>query len=221
MNVDGRTPTSLTKVIRTGEDLLDVQFHSDFVSALLAACFDSVHIVQEVCRRCLRAEGIFQTQDKPTSVGVGANVPEMIAAVVDEQGGRFNGFLMNFAGQFPADRPRNSSLDRLRHPKQHNRPAPRRATAPGISRLIKSRHQRGNDLNNGNITQALISASSLQVKKNIRPIIIDYYTTNRNLHVVDRSFLIWLDSQTRDELFQDLGIQFLLCRSPIRLTRTI
>ena len=131
VDVDAWTPELLTKVIRTGEDLLDVQFHSDFVSALLAACFDSVHIVQEVCRRCLRAEGIFQTQDKPTSVGVGANVPEMIAAVVDEQGGRFNGFLMNFADGFQQtdlEIPRWIVFVIL---KQHNRPAPRRATAPG------------------------------------------------------------------------------------------
>jgi hypothetical protein len=55
-------------------------------------------------------------------------------------------------------------------------------------------------LNPGNITQALISASSLQVRKNIRPIIIDYDTTNRNLQVVDKSFLIWLASQDRGEL---------------------
>jgi len=75
-----------------------------------------------------------------------------------------------------------------------------------ISRVIKSKHPRGDDLNNGNITQALISASSLQVKKNIRPIIVDYDTTNRNLQVVDKGFLIWLASQSRDDLIVDLGL---------------
>ena len=44
----------------------------------------------------------------------------------------------------------------------------------------KTYHPKGNDLNTGNITQALISASSLQVKKDTRPIVIDYDTTNRN-----------------------------------------
>jgi hypothetical protein len=38
-----------------------------------------------------------------------------------------------------------------------------------ISKLIKTAHPKGQALNPGNITQALISASSLQVKKNIRP----------------------------------------------------
>lgn len=73
-----------------------------------------------------------------------------------------------------------------------------------ISRTIKANHPKGNDLNNGNITQALISASSLQVRKNIRPIIIDYDTTNRNLQVVDKGFLIWLGSRDRADLIADL-----------------
>jgi hypothetical protein len=74
-----------------------------------------------------------------------------------------------------------------------------------ITHIIKAAHVRGNELNTGNITQALISASALQVKKDIRPIIIDYDTTNKILQVVDKGFLIWLDSRDRQELLEDLG----------------
>ena len=73
-----------------------------------------------------------------------------------------------------------------------------------ISRSIRAHHPKGDNINPGNITQALISASSLQVKKNIRPIIIDYDTTNRNLQVVDKGFLIWLASQNRQELIEEI-----------------
>jgi hypothetical protein len=58
------------------------------------------------------------------------------------------------------------------------------------------------DLNVGNITQALQSAASLQVKKDIKPIILDYDQTNTKLNVVDRGFLIWLDNQDRDGLLE-------------------
>jgi hypothetical protein len=75
-----------------------------------------------------------------------------------------------------------------------------------ISRKIKSAHPKGDALNNGNITQALNSASSLQVKKNIRPIVVGYDGSNRNLHVVDKGFLIWLASQNVDELLEDLSL---------------
>lgn len=75
-----------------------------------------------------------------------------------------------------------------------------------ISKIIKSAHPSGGNLNNGNITQILTVASSLQNKKNIRPLVIDYDGTNRNLHVVDKGFLIWLGSQNRERLLEDLGL---------------
>jgi hypothetical protein len=43
--------------------------------------------------------------------------------------------------------------------------------------------------------------ASLQVgKMAIKPIILNYDETNRRLSVVDRSFLIWIQHQDRDEL---------------------
>lgn len=165
-----------------------------------------MHIVQEVCRRGLRAEDIFNTQDKLKIIGTATSARKLIRQVVDEQGGRYNGFLMNFADGFQQtdlEMPKwivyailQSSLEQLSGGLRLRE----------ISRVIKSKHPRGDDLNNGNITQALISASSLQVKKNIRPIIVDYDTTNRNLQVVDKGFLIWLASQSRDDLIVDLGL---------------
>ena len=75
-----------------------------------------------------------------------------------------------------------------------------------LTRMIRDRHPRGAKLNQGNITQALGSATSLQGEKGIRPIVIDYDGTNRNLHVVDKSFLIWLALQDREDLIEDLDL---------------
>ena len=76
-----------------------------------------------------------------------------------------------------------------------------------VSALIKRKHPMRQQLNEGNITQALQNASSLQVQKSIRPIIFDYDQTTRVLNVVDRSFLIWLAHQNRSELLSELGIE--------------
>lgn len=54
----------------------------------------------------------------------------------------------------------------------------------------------------GNLTQALQATASLQVRKDIKPIILDYDQTNLSLNVVDRGFLIWLDNQNRNELLE-------------------
>jgi hypothetical protein len=206
VDVDAWTKDSLREVIRAGEALLNVQFASAFVEKLLSGSFDSVHIVQEVCRRCLQNENVYRTQDHHLEVGESIDVSELISMVVDEQGGRYNGFLMNFADGFQQtdlEMPKwlifvilRSSIEQLEEGLRLRE----------ISRLIKSYHPKGKDLNTGNITQALISASSLQVKKDTRPIIIDYDTTNRNLQIVDKGFLIWLASEERVELLQDLGL---------------
>jgi hypothetical protein len=209
VDVDQWPEESLREVVQAGEHLMNVSFNGRFVDQLVSSCFESVHIVQEVCRRCLREEGIFETQKSlRDEVGASTDTARLIKQVVDEQGGRYNGFIMNFADGFQQtdlEMPKwimfvllNSTVEQLRDGLRLRE----------ISRLIKASHPKGDDLNNGNITQALISASSLQLKKNIRPIIIDYDTTNRNLQVVDKSFLIWFASQNRAELLADLDLPF-------------
>lgn len=57
-------------------------------------------------------------------------------------------------------------------------------------------------MNPGHLTQALQSTASLQVKKDIRPIVLDYDQTNLKLNVVDRGFLIWIANQERRDLLE-------------------
>ena len=64
VDVDAWNNMSLQEVIQTGGQLLNVQFSEHFVKCLLDGCFNSVHIVQEVCRRCLRNENVFSTCDR-------------------------------------------------------------------------------------------------------------------------------------------------------------
>lgn len=67
---------------------------------------------------------------------------------------------------------------------------------------LRHHHPEGNALNIGNLTQALQSTASLQVKKEIKPIVLDYDQTNLKLNVVDHGFLIWLGYQNRNELLE-------------------
>lgn len=119
---------------------------------------------------------------------------------MDEQAGRYIAFLNNVAEGF-----QKAELEMykwllhavLRTPLNDLHNGVRRST---IAAAIKVHHPQGDGLNEGNITQALTSIASLQVKKNIRPIILDYDQTNRVLNVVDRAFLVWLAYQDIDEL---------------------
>ncbi|WES95743.1 hypothetical protein P2W68_12830 [Chryseobacterium arthrosphaerae] len=75
-----------------------------------------------------------------------------------------------------------------------------------INSLLQNNHPRKDLLNPGNLTQALKSITSLQVKKNTIPIIIDYDSSNLKLSIVDKGFIIWLSDQDRDELISELGL---------------
>jgi hypothetical protein len=75
-----------------------------------------------------------------------------------------------------------------------------------LRRALKEQHPSREALNPGNLTQALQSVASLQVAKDIKPIILDYDQTNLILNVVDRGFVIWLNYQSKNQLFEDLGL---------------
>lgn len=68
--------------------------------------------------------------------------------------------------------------------------------------ILRLHHPEGAVLNIGNLTQALQSTASLQVKKDIKPIVLDYDQTNLKLNVVDRGFLIWIANQSRQDLLE-------------------
>jgi hypothetical protein len=206
VDVDTWTSDSLAEVIHAGGFLLNVQFDEEFVAGLLQRCFDSVHIVQEACRRVCREAGVMQTQESLTSVGNGVDIAKLVSGVVAEQAARYRGFLSRFADGFQEtdlEMPKwviyallCSSVEQLETGVRLRR----------ISKLIKTVHEKGEELNNGNITQILNSATSLQNKKGTRPLVIDYDSANTSLHVVDKGFLIWLSSQNVDELLEDLNL---------------
>lgn len=206
VDVDTWSSDSLSDVITEGGTLLNVDFDEKFTEQLLERCFDSVHLVQEVCRRACRDANVTATKDERQIVGLDVDTASLVADVVEEQAGRYRGFLQRFADGF-------QETD-LQMPKwiiyailccdvgEWEKGVRLRR----LSKFIKKAHPRGNDLNNGNITQILNSATSLQNKKGVRPLVIDYDSANTSLHVVDKGFLIWLSSQDMDDLLDDLEL---------------
>lgn len=211
VDVDTWGAESLKKVIEEGAHLLNVTFDETFTDELLKRCFDSVHIVQEACRRACLTVGVHRTTGAKAVVGgpvIGKdlNVTDLVGDVVEDQAARYRGFLMGFADGFQEtdlEMPKwivysilCSPIDTLEKGVRLRR----------VSKIIKAKHPRGNQLNNGNITQILKTAGSLQNKKGIRPLVIDYDTANTSLNVVDKGFFIWLSRQDISELLEDLSL---------------
>jgi len=202
VNADKWSKDELKEVITTGEALLNIHFTNSFKDALLANCLDSVYIVQESCYQACEKKGVHLTQDQTLEIGQDVDVPAIIRDVVNQQTGRYNSFITQFAAGF-----QDTTLQMYKWLLYPILTATTAMLEEGLKYremrdILRKHHPEGKALNLGNLTQALQSTASLQVKKDIKPIILDYDQTNLKLNVVDLGFLIWLDNQDRKELLE-------------------
>ena len=206
INADKWTREELFKVISEGEAMMHISFWEDFKNKLLDTCYDSVYIVQEACHQCCITEGIHSSQPELKEVGRTVNCKEIVDKVVNQQGGRFNSFLTQFAEGF-----QNTELEMhkwLLYPvitsdQNHIEEGLKQSE---IRQILQEVHPRKQELNSGNVTQSLQSTTSLQIKKDIKPMVLDYDQTNLRLNIVDKSFQIWVSRQNKNDLLDLVGL---------------
>ncbi|MFM0514738.1 hypothetical protein [Paraburkholderia sp. RL17-373-BIF-A] len=206
INADRWNAGELREVIATGAALLGVSFAPVFTAALIVLARESIYVVQEACRRACLEAGVRQTREDNPLIGADLDVDALVKQIVDEQSARYDGFLSTFADGFQETELEmhkwllypilTTNTDRLNRGLKYR----------DIKAILREKHPREGELNSGNITQSLQSSASLQVKKNIMPIVIDYDQSSKTLYVVDKGFLIWLHHQDAAELLEDIGL---------------
>lgn len=198
INADKWPPEKIEQVILDGERLLGVEFNSQFKIALMHNSFESIWVVQDACRRACEVAGVTSTRNPPVQITADAN--KMIKDSINIGSARYTGFLSAFSEGFRENKLEmykwlvycvlTSTVEELERGLGYSE----------IRQKIDKYHPEA-PVNSGNITQALKSTASLQITgTKTRPIILDFDQTNRRLSVVDRSFLIWLQHQDRNEL---------------------
>jgi len=202
VNADEWSNDELLEVIEEGEKLLNISFTNKFKADLIEYCFESVYIVQEACYVVCESNGILETQGQLVEVGSNIDVSLLVKQIVDQQSGRYNSFINNFADGFQSTVLEmhkwilypilTSDITTIEKGFKYS----------DIRKEIQKKHPRGAELNPGNLTQSLKSTASLQISKGIQPIILDYDETNLRLNIVDKGFLIWLSFQDRTELLE-------------------
>lgn len=202
INADKWSQVELEAVITAGEQLLNISFTDEFKKSVLSNCLDSVYIVQEACYQACIKQQINFTQESPQEVGRGVDVKEIIREVVNQQTGRYNSFITQFAAGF-----QDTTLQMYKWLLFPVLSSPSEKLGEGLRYremrdILRVHHPEKTSLNLGNLTQALQATASLQVKKDIKPIVLDYDQTNLRLNVVDRGFLIWIENQDRRELLE-------------------
>ncbi|KPJ52281.1 hypothetical protein AMJ39_08255 [candidate division TA06 bacterium DG_24] len=206
IDADRWSADELREVMSKGAGLLNIGFSEDFTLQLIESSEFNVYIVQEACRLACERSGVLKTQEEYREIGDGLDARALAKEIVDQQSGRYMSFVIQFSGGF-----QDTELEMYKWLLYPVLTADIDALRSGLGyrslrETIEGKHPRGSDLNPGNITQALLYAASLQVKKNIKPIILDYDQSNLRLNVVDRGFLIWLKHQDRNELLEAAGL---------------
>jgi hypothetical protein len=205
VDADAWSKDELKDVISTGEKLLNITFDPTVVDQLVDGCSESVYIVQEACYRICIDEHIVETQTTSRQIGTGTNVSDRIIAIVDEQAARYDTFIAKVAAGF-----QQTQLEMYRWillPVLLASPELLQEGVPWetIKQLINANHPEA-PINSGNVIQALGSLSSLQVKANITPIVLDYDETRKRLNVVDRGFGLWRKSQALSSLLESVDL---------------
>lgn len=206
VNADEWKTEELVKVVNGGAKLLNIKFSNNFTDTLISECYDSVYIVQEVCNSACKSQNIKETQKELKEIGNNIDVPNLIKGVVSQQDARYRAFIAHFSEGFQDTK--FEMYKWLLYPVLTTKLV---ELENGLSYYyirdtIKEKHPKREGLNIGNLTQSLKYVSSLQVKKNIKPIILDYDETNKKLNIVDKGFYIWLDNQNIDELLETANI---------------
>lgn len=206
VNADKWENEELRKLINDGEYLLNISFSIEFKEKLIKESLQNVYVVQEVCYHICIENEITQTYDGNKLELDCSKLENYIDQVVSQHSGRYSKFISTLVEGF---QPTELEMYKwilytiIVSEEEELDNGLRRNT---INELITQKHPRGSDLNPGNLTQALTSIASLQVRSAITPIIIDYDSTTKKINVVDKGFIIWLHNQNQDEILKDSGL---------------
>lgn len=205
INADHWSDEKLTEVITRGEELLNIEFSEKFKRDVVSNSFGNVYIVQEACCSACAKQGVSTYQSKKTTIDSVDDVKILIREIVQRQSGRYNSFLSLISHGF-----QTTDLEMYKWILLPVLLADASSLKKGLSlgeirKAITQHHPQGK-INPGNITQALQYMTSLQVKKNIKPIVLDYDQTDLRLDVVDKGFLIWLENSDKEAVVELVGL---------------
>ena len=206
VDADAWSIEDLLKLISKGEGLLNVQFPENFKYSLIEHSLNSVYIVQDCCYKACKMHDVHETKEKQFRFPDDLDASKLVFAVIQEQGARYTSFLTNFAAGFQETQLNMYKWLLFPVVTADVNTLEKGLTYRTIRTSVESKHPDGENLNPGNITQALNSVPALQSKKNIKPFILDYDRSNLRLSVVDKGFLIWLAVQNRPTLLEALGL---------------
>lgn len=197
------------RVIATGEPLLNVDF-SKVRERIISESFDSVGVVQEICKLCCLNAGILETTDSRVTIEQ-SNLDVALTQKAKDYGARH---IRNF----------ESFVDiRVRTSTQSGKPSLAypyyfikllltqrfEDIQKGLSRAvlleeIRSIHHRPDDVRSSDLGAFLHNITQHQIVKKIQPPFVDYDRGGKVMKIIDSSLYFFLKNCNREEILADI-----------------
>lgn len=197
------------KLIEAGEALLNVDF-SLVRNKLIDDSFDSVGVVQEICKHCCLKAGVLETADTKVTIEQ-SHLDAALTQKAQEYGARH---IRNFES-FVDIRVRTSTQSgkpSLAYPYYFVRLLLTHRfddIQKGLSRAIlleeiRKIHHRPDDVRSSDLGQFLHNITQHQISKKIQPPFVDYDRGGKVMKVIDSSLYFFLKHCDRDDILSDI-----------------
>lgn len=200
IDADSWTGEELIAVVDAGQKLLNFSFPNNVRSGLISACQGNVGILQESCFLMCEDSELYHTAAEHVTIGDTEQLDRIVGGIAAEQAGRYNNFIVDVAEGF-----QKTEHDMYRWIMANVVLASQQELKAGLrlSRLfdrICNTHPNKDRLQMNNVAQALKNLGSLQHKKQIQPIVLDYNSNTSTLRIVDSGFILFVESQANADL---------------------
>jgi hypothetical protein len=205
INADDWKPPQLKQVVTNGEKLLTIEIPELVKDFMVYSCQGNVGLLQEVCYRLCEKYDVWTTQKRSRQVGTQLEVEQLFRSVAEEQSARYRNFLSQFAeglGKTELEMYKWIAYAVVTASAQDLR---RGMKPSAIFHRVKDVHPNGDTLQQNNVRQALENVGKVQFKHKLQPLIFDY--SNGELKVVDANFLVFVETHTREELLEYIGVE--------------
>lgn len=199
------------KVIRKGSEMLNVDF-SKVENQLISDSFDSIGVVQEICKNCCTVAGVNETSNKIVIISQ-ENLDLALKKKAEEYGVRH---IRNFEAFVDIARKTSNQSGKpslafpyyfIRLLLTHNF----KEIEKGLSRStlleeIRKIHHRPDDVRSGDLGAFLHNITQHQINKKIQPPFVDYDRGGKMLKIIDSSLYFFLKHCNREEILNDIPI---------------
>lgn len=207
--VEPWTKEDFRKVINKGQNLLNVDF-SEIIEEIIDSSFDSIGVIQEICKHCCLAAGVNQTSNKKILI-TKEHLSSALEKKTKEYGVRHIRNLEAFV-DITRKTSNQSGKPSLAFPYYFIRlllTADLDNIERGLIRAtllekIRQIHHRPDDVRSGDLGAFLHNITQHQISKRIQPPFVDYDRGGKVLKIIDSSLYFFLRHCNRQEILSDI-----------------